>query len=194
MRRKCGGVFAIVLAVLLTASASAAELHPMYLTGFPDGTIRPEAALSRQQLCQILLRFLPEDAPCENPGYLDVLPSQWSYLAVATMVTLGIYPEVQSAYFEPKKAVSAEEFRAVIRNAAAYLPDLSDKELQSDEETVTRKTAVRFFNDAFGRCDSPGMKGMLTWSDLSADDACYPDFTEATNTHTAEQGRWCAVG
>lgn len=188
-------VLVFLTAVLLSGSAIAAgwQIHPAYLNGYPDGTVRPYAYLSRQELCQILLRFLPEDAPCENSGYLDVLPAQWSYQAICTMLTLGIYPAPQSAYFEPKKAVPADEFQTVLQNAAKYL-DALDAEVSVQGEFVTRAEAARIFNDLFGRCEHPGMQGMLPWRDLSEEDSCYEDIIEACNTHTAENGRWKALG
>lgn len=194
MRKTISTVAAVLTAVFLTGSALAAQTHPAYLTGYPDGTIRPQEALSRQQLCQILLRFLPEDAPCGKSGYLDLSPLQWSYHAISTAITLEIYPALTGAYFEPKKSVSAEEFRQVIENASEYLPELSKANTDFAGEFVTRADAAKIFNTCFARCDKPGMKGMLCFTDISPEDACYRDMIEAANTHTAENGRWCALG
>ena len=41
--------------------------HPAYLAGFADGTMRPDAPLTREQLAQIVYRLLPEDARKNEP-------------------------------------------------------------------------------------------------------------------------------
>ena len=62
---KCA-LAAAALALLLSlpnARAAASEAsHLAYLTGFPDGTVRPEAPLTREQLAQALWRLLQEAA------------------------------------------------------------------------------------------------------------------------------------
>ena len=60
IRRFAGAV--LLLALLAGQAFAAGEVfHPAYLSGFPDGTIRPEAALTREQLAQALYRLIPED-------------------------------------------------------------------------------------------------------------------------------------
>ena len=72
---------AVLLLALLAGQAFAAGevFHPAYLGGFPDGTIRPEAALTREQLAQALYRLIPEDrrAGLDAPTcFCDVPPSR----------------------------------------------------------------------------------------------------------------------
>ena len=72
---------ALLAALLLSPVLAAEELHPAYLGGFPDGSIRPESALTREQLAQALYRLIPEAQRTELTApvcFSDVPPSRWS--------------------------------------------------------------------------------------------------------------------
>ena len=47
----------------LAAQARAEQTHRAYLYGYPDGTIRPEAEVSRAALACILLRLAENELP-----------------------------------------------------------------------------------------------------------------------------------
>lgn len=50
---------AALLTVLLTGTCLAREtFHGAYLQGFPDGSIRPDAAVTRAELAEILYRMM----------------------------------------------------------------------------------------------------------------------------------------
>ena len=60
----------LLLLLLLSAvpARAAGALHTAYLAGYPDGTIRPEAPVTRAQLAQILNALLGR-----TPASLDAL-------------------------------------------------------------------------------------------------------------------------
>lgn len=132
-----GLAIAAVLFGLLAGQAFAAGevFHPAYLGGFPDGTIRPEAALTREQLAQALYRLIPEncrdglDAPT---CFSDVPPSRWSYAAVTAMVNLGVLYGTQNGTFSPETGVTGPELAAALmrvaasETAAGCLPELAE--------------------------------------------------------------------
>ena len=50
---------AALLTALLTGACFAGEVfHAAYLQGFPDGSIRPDAAVTRAELAEILYRMM----------------------------------------------------------------------------------------------------------------------------------------
>ena len=115
---------AALLAGLLAGQAFAAGevFHPAYLGGFPDGTIRPEAALTREQLAQALYRLIPEDRRdgLDAPTcFCDVPPSRWSYAAVTAMVDLGVLYGTQDGAFSPETGVTGPELAAALMRIAA---------------------------------------------------------------------------
>ena len=112
---------AVLLLALLAGQAFAAGevFHPAYLGGFPDGTIRPEAALTREQLAQALYRLIPEDrrAGLDAPTcFCDVPPSRWSYTAITATVNLGALYGTQDGAFSPEGA--AYMVKELLRRAA----------------------------------------------------------------------------
>ena len=58
MKKVCASIlfFALLLCIIMPVRA-AGTLHTAYLAGYPDGTIRPEAAVTRAQLAVVLLRL-----------------------------------------------------------------------------------------------------------------------------------------
>lgn len=115
---------AVLLVALLAAPVLAAEeqYHPAYLGGFPDGTIRPEDALTREQLAQALYRLIPEAQRTELTApvcFSDVPPSRWSSEAVTAMVNLGVLYGTGDGAFCPEAAVNAPELAAALMRAAA---------------------------------------------------------------------------
>ena len=134
-RTLAGAMLAAFLLALPAAHAAADELHAAYLTGFPDGTIRPEATLTREQLAQALWRLTEEErrAALTAPTcFSDVPPSRWSYEAVTAMVNLGVLYGTGDGAFEPESGVSGPELAAALmriaasEDAAAALPGLAD--------------------------------------------------------------------
>ena len=122
--------------MLLICPVRAAEDDPHlpYLLGYPDGTVRPEAVLHREELAQILFRFLPEqvrDAP-ELCWFSDVEPERWSYPAISKTAKLGfLYADTEGA-FHPEASVTGQELALVLTriantlNGNTYLPELAE--------------------------------------------------------------------
>ena len=82
---RCLAAAALMAALLISAAGAvrAAEaFHGAYLTGFPDGSIRPGAALTRAQLAVIFQRLADKpdaEAPSSCP---DVPAEHWAADAV----------------------------------------------------------------------------------------------------------------
>ena len=113
---------ALLAALLLSPVLAAEELHPAYLGGFPDGSIRPESTLTREQLAQALYRLIPETQRTELTApvcFSDVPPSRWSSEAVTAMVNLGVLYGTGDGAFCPEAAVNAPELAAALMRAAA---------------------------------------------------------------------------
>lgn len=124
--RGCGRGLTVLclLLVLLTARVFAAEdWHEAYLEGYPDGTIRPEAALSREELAQILYRLLPEQEreTADYCWFSDVQPDRWSYPAVSKAVKLGLLYGDTEGCFHPEASVTGPELALVLNRIANTL-------------------------------------------------------------------------
>lgn len=94
------------------------EKHNAYLVGFSDGTIRPDAEISRAEVAQILYRLLTVDAhinfdTAEN-GFADVSDADWYNLPVSTLASMGILKGRDNGCFDPSAPISRAEFAAIM--------------------------------------------------------------------------------
>lgn len=119
----------LLLVGLLSCSTYAADCrHAAYLEGYPDGTIRPEEALTREQLAQILYRLLPEeerDKP-ELCWFSDVSPERWSYAAVSKAAKLGFLYGDTEGRFCPEAPVAGSELAITLSRIANTLTGNQD--------------------------------------------------------------------
>ena len=197
---RCAAALAAAF-LALCAPCRAAETceHPAYLAGFADGTMRPDAPLTREQLAQMLYRLLPEDAQNDEPraaAYVDVAANRWSYRAVCALTELGVWDDMRRAQFDPERAVTGAEFAETLRRAGAVLPQLAAAERPADADApLSRGQAVRALNALLHRSDETALDGVLTWRDVDEGSPYYADVREAANPHCVmPDGTWGAVG
>ena len=121
----------LLLLLLSTVPARAAGvLHTAYLAGYPDGTIRPEAPVTRAQLAVILFRLaehVPEQADAEMP---DVPPEHWAHGAAALVCRTEVMNLQPDGLFHPEQTVTGPELACALNRltthetAAAVWPSL----------------------------------------------------------------------
>ena len=110
-----------ILPVEVVRLGSAAKLnkeeHFAYIKGYPDGNVRPNAYITREEVTTIFYRLLTEEsrnayykADCR---YTDVETDRWSNAAIATMANAGIIKGYPDASFRPKANMTRAEFAAV---------------------------------------------------------------------------------
>ena len=190
---------AAVLWILGTPGAAAnIAAHPAYLAGFADGTLRPDAPLTREQLAQILYRLLPRDALPDKPraaAYVDVAANRWSYRAVCALTQLGVWEDARQPHFDPQRQMTGAEFAETLRRAGAYLPALALAAADEPDADVTRAQAAQALNALLDRTGETLPEGLLRFCDVTAARADYADLCEASNPHCVmPDGTWDAVG
>lgn len=96
--------------------------HRNYLNGYPDGTIRPERNLTREETAMIFYNLLDdasrtryETTDCPFPDVKE----GWSYQAVCTLANAGILMGDPDGNFRPAGMVTRAEFAAI---AARFAP------------------------------------------------------------------------
>ena len=109
----------LLLLLLLSAvpARAAGVLHTAYLAGYPDGTIRPEAPVTRAQLAVILFRLaehVPEQADAEMP---DVPPEHWAHGAAALVCRTEVMNLQPDGLFHPEQAVTGPELACALNHA-----------------------------------------------------------------------------
>lgn len=91
----------------------AEKTHYAYMSGYPDGTIRPDNTITRAEAAQIFYNLLPEKNIPYTVTFKDVTADKWYYKAVNVLASLNIISGVGDGKFEPERPVSRAEFTAM---------------------------------------------------------------------------------
>lgn len=111
--------------------------HFNYIVGYEDGTVRPEANISREEVAAILYRLLRDDIrtgfyQASTNAYSDVEADRWSMANIATLNNMGIIKGYEDNTFRPGRAITRAEFAALLsrlvvtKNAPVVVPSFSD--------------------------------------------------------------------
>ena len=91
--------------------------HYAYIQGYADGSVRPNANITRAQVATIFFRLLDEDV---RDDYLttyntfpDVDEDYWANTAISTMASLGVINGRNSGLFDPDAYITRAEFAAI---------------------------------------------------------------------------------
>lgn len=202
----------------LAARAAADETHGAYLRGYPDGTIRPSEAVTREALACVLCR-LAEDTPprARRATFADVARARWSYDDISALTELGLLPFGTDGWFRPEQAVTWRELCGVLdairdsETGRALFPTLSyawstkptkDADPGADADTpVTRAELARAINSLLGRqpcADDAQLQAANRFTDNAPGAWYFAELIEAAVPHTSRAGasgeQWSAVG
>ena len=91
--------------------------HYAYVVGYSDGTVRPNANISRAEVATIFFRLLKEEVrdgnlTAENT-FADVTDGQWHNKAISTMAKLSIVKGRRADRFDPDASITRAEFAAI---------------------------------------------------------------------------------
>ena len=91
--------------------------HYIYAVGYTDGTIRPNANISRAEVAAIFFRLLKSDIRDKNVTtsntFEDVQSGQWFNTAVSTMEKLGVVKGRSAEFFDPDAPITRAEFSVI---------------------------------------------------------------------------------
>ena len=94
------------------------EEHIAYVSGYPDGTVRPNASITRAETAQMLYRLLTDEARKEyqtsRSAYTDVPTGQWYSTSVATLSSMGVITGYPDGTFRPNASITRAEFATLL--------------------------------------------------------------------------------
>jgi hypothetical protein len=100
------------------------------ISGYPDGSVRPNGYLSREEAARILFNLQAPERPFPYNGqYRDLEKERWSASAVGHLSVLGIVRGYPDGLFRPADPITRAEFITLLRT---YYP-------ASEELTETDK-------------------------------------------------------
>lgn len=121
------------------------EDHIIYIVGYPDGTVRPNDNITREEVVAAFYRLLKADyratvETTEN-SFLDVDESRWSNISISTLANAGIIVGDIDGNFNPTNPITRAEF-AVIASKFAPKDALVAANNFSDIDTHWAKDAI----------------------------------------------------
>ena len=94
--------------------------HAAYLTGFADGTIRPEDYITREQVATILYRLMTDESRAmyqtSSNSFSDVKSTRWSNTAISTLVNAGVMSGSGNGQFKPADNMTRAELVTALVN------------------------------------------------------------------------------
>ena len=91
--------------------------HYAYVVGYSDGTVRPNANISRAEVATIFFRLLKKEVRDGNLTteniFADVTNGQWHNKAISTMAKLGVVKGRNAEAFDPDASITRAEFAAI---------------------------------------------------------------------------------
>ncbi|GIP28568.1 hypothetical protein J23TS9_36980 [Paenibacillus sp. J23TS9] len=101
--------------------------HYNYINGYPDGTIKPENNISREEVAAIFYRLMDDATRSDYikniSSYKDVEKTRWSNKNIATMENAGIITGYPDGTFKPGRQITRAEFAAI----ASRFDDLDEQ-------------------------------------------------------------------
>lgn len=130
------------------------------VTGYEDGSFKPNAPITRAEFAAMAVRFFEEDSAIYEEGtFNDIAGSEWFADAVQAAKDHGIIGGYPDGSFQPNKNISRAEACSIVNRTLDRIPD-EDHLLPVDD--------------------------MRNWPDNLAGAWYYADMQEATNGHEYE--------
>ena len=103
------------------------EDHFNYVIGYPDGTVRPNANITRAEVATIFFRLLTDDSRKEfdtrTSTFSDVADGQWYTRAIATLANAKIVSGYPDGSFRPNDSITRAEMATIIARFANLSAD-----------------------------------------------------------------------
>lgn len=143
------------------------EEHTKYMEGYPDGTFKPDASITRAEAVNVVGNLLTDvDAlsgfECK---YKDVSDDAWYRNSVAVLGRIGVLNVFDGEYFKPDKAITRAELASLVNkinvkseqaNLNTSFTDVGDDYFLADEiRRAASRGIVNGYEDGSFRPDMP---------------------------------------
>ena len=109
--------------------------HILYIVGYPDGEVKPNNNITREEVVAALYRLMKPEFKAtiatDECNFPDVQEGRWSYDAIAAFAKAGFIVGDQYGRFNPSHPITRAEFVTIV-NHFATTPVVNPDELQSD--------------------------------------------------------------
>lgn len=108
------------------------------ISGYPDGTFKPNKSITRAEFTLILVNFLQLDGATTSLTFTDIDQiGDWSKHAIELAVEAGIVNGYHDGSFRPNAQITREEMAVMITRALGILTDANSQSNFSDDEDIS---------------------------------------------------------
>ncbi len=91
--------------------------HFAYIVGYPEGDVRPENNIDREEITTVFFRLLLDEVRdpiyCKENSFSDVEADRWSNNAISTMQNGGYVTGYEDGSFRPDEYITRAEFATI---------------------------------------------------------------------------------
>ena len=100
------------------------------IAGFPDGSFRPEQAVTRAQFAAMLRKAFQKSPQRQGISFVDVSTSYWGYSAIQEAYTTGFLTGYPGSVFRPNENIPRQQVLVALANGLDYIADNPEDALQ----------------------------------------------------------------
>ena len=89
------------------------DAHDAYISGYADGTVKPQGNITRAEVAMIFYRLLKNKNVTITAMFSDVPQDSWYAEAVSTLASVGIIKGVSDGTYEPMRSITRAEFATI---------------------------------------------------------------------------------
>ncbi len=132
-----------IASLVFSADKPAFGEHEPYMTGYSDGTFKPNKTITRAEACTVVARLLEaEDKITGKPSFTDVAADKWYAKYIGFCEEKGLLKSYSGAFL-PDQAITRAEFAELVYNME--LVSATDKEIKFTDvaETHPKYAAIK---------------------------------------------------
>ncbi|OUL17503.1 S-layer protein [Nostoc sp. RF31YmG] len=111
------------------------------IAGFPDGSFRPEEAVTRAQFAAMVNKAFQKSPQRQAINFTDVPSNYWAYSAIQQAYTIGFLAGYPGNRFEPNQVIPRQQVLVSLANGLEYSPN------------STVESTLQYFSDASNIAD-----------------------------------------
>ena len=109
------------------------KIHEPYISGYPDGSFKPDGNITRQEVATLITRSLDKQIKEGYADYKDVAKDSWAEKYISTSTFNGYMTGYPDGTFAPEQYITRAEFAsALVRLKVTDLSTVSDSTKFSD--------------------------------------------------------------
>ncbi|MDQ0046769.1 hypothetical protein J2T18_001041 [Paenibacillus polymyxa] len=187
--------------------------HEKYITGYQDGTFRPDQSITRAETAAMMARIIKLETKESSTTYKDIPNTYWAKDSIIALTTQHLMNGYADGTFRPEQPITRAEMAAILASwkqlkgtqttvspytdiekhwardsivalaNAGWITGYNDNSFQPNKY-ITRVETVTILNTILNRGPLEGTI-QATWKDVSTDYWAFKNIEEASRTHTS---------